>query len=203
MVQRTNETTTIGQNFTNPIISMKFSKQLLIIILLLIVFCFNTMAQNNTHIKFMGVSMSGSFAIIKPKLEKLGFRYKGKQKENANMENFSGIFIGKNAELSVSVTPISKTVMCIQCTLQSNASIELTKIEYSNILESLITKYGDPTRSTDQKDGEILMDTMWELENGIIGISMTINKSCILIYLDKVNGMLGNTEDEKIIQSQL
>ena len=177
---------------------MKYLKKLSIIILLTVL---SISVNAQEHFKFLGISISGTFTDIKPKLESAGFEFVGKE-QGYDMYSFIGSFIGKVTKISVSLTPISKQVMSISCSFKGHSTLEEASLEYIDIVKSLNAKYGASVRSKDLAN-DIVSQSAWNIETAYITAIIYGERKCTLLYMDRINGILFNKEMETINQSQL
>ena len=115
-----------------------------------------------------------------------------------------GVFVGKDCSIVIVCTPKTKTVWKVAVNFEREyTSWSSLKIDYLEIVNSYIGKYGSPTKKFDffsdpynEGDGyelqAVKMDkcyyrTFWELERGYIVISIDKNAKISIGYEDKLN----------------
>lgn len=121
-------------------------KQLFTTMICLFLLIANSNAQQNPHLEFMGSPIDGSISSFVEKLEQKCFT---KEKVEDNVVTMSGKFVGKNCELYVMCTPVSKIATKVSLYLPKDESLCSLKADYKKYKEMYTTKYGEPRNSFD------------------------------------------------------
>ena len=130
---------------------MKRIQLLLICLLIAIV----TYAQNNEHIKFMGIPVTGTITQFQAKLVAKGCTYNKALSSTMSSATraFKGTFAGKKAIIFVYYDSKTKIVYRIKAVIDK-LSEDIADQEYAKIKQLLSMKYGEDNAVADTRDGK-------------------------------------------------
>jgi hypothetical protein len=141
----------------------------------------------------MGLSVSGTFQDIRPKLEDKNFIFIGKEERNPNVYDFYGSLSGRRLDLSVHVTPVTKQIYCIYYAIQYTNMADAMS-GYLSMEEALSKKYGaTPTVKGEEVNDPIVAKT-WNMETQMVVLSLHPTGTCSIITMDRINGILNINE---------
>lgn len=153
------------------------------------------------HMLFMKNPINGTMNEFVTQMKSKGFVHDYTGNDGMIMK---GVFAGKDCSIVIVCTPKTKTVWKVAVIFEREyTSWSSLKIDYLEIVNSYIGKYGNPTKKFDffsnpyeEGDGyelqAVKMDkcyyrTFWELERGNIVISIDKNAKISIGYEDKLN----------------
>ncbi|MBQ9253733.1 MAG: hypothetical protein IJ180_03040 [Bacteroidales bacterium] len=169
----------------------------------------NLQAQNNEHLKFMGISMDMNVNSFVAKLKQKGLKYDKKMDETIIL---NGKFAG-NDNCNIYVFPNSENkVKNCGVFLDYRDDWRYLYADYITIKDMLIKKYGEPIKETEEWDGyEPSTDygkmsavrngkcryfTLFDIKGNIIAVSISgvldLYGGVNLNYIDKINYNLDN-----------
>ncbi|MCI6840444.1 MAG: hypothetical protein MR900_11275 [Prevotella sp.] len=148
-----------------------------------------SLAQANTHIKFMGIPVTGTIAQFQGKLIAKGCTYD--KKFSASLPNgsraFTGIFVGNKAHIYVYYDIKTKIVYRTKAVI-SGVSEDIADQEYSKIKVLLSQKYGSDsehmyTGTKDDKEATSFISTNDDEEiDGEIDLYITMDEQTWVRY---------------------
>ena len=158
--------------------------------------------------EFLGIKVDGKFSTVIEKFKAKGFKLTGiTEKRIASMK---GIAAGKQVELNIVCSPISKTVWKFSVYLPEHSTWSALKNEYSYYLDLLTEKYGEPNNKYDffsdpysEGDGyeetavkteKCTFSAFWDLYSVNISKWMQVN----ITYENLVNSQIDDAENKKL-----
>jgi hypothetical protein len=163
-------------------------------------------AQTSEHLSFKGVQIDGKLDEYVSKMKQNGFTHLGTEKGNAIL---NGDFAGyKNCNVGVSTLSQNDLVYKISVLFPEQDKWSGLSINYFELKQLLIEKYGNPTEIVEKFDGysepkddnrkmyEVKFDrckyySIWRTEKGQIKLAIDHSESstCMvkLLYFDKIN----------------
>jgi hypothetical protein len=173
-------------------------KQLSILLLAIVLSIGWAQAQSDDHIKFMGLSISGSFPDIKPKLERAGYKFFGTGA--ADTYRFMGKMDGKTVQLTIIVTPITKQVisMNFDYPVYQNRGIALE--DYQSMSYTLSGMTGEAACITDERNLQagLLAETKWVKQDGTIKLTLSSDLGISILFVDRINGIAYFKENKSL-----
>lgn len=182
-------------------------KLLLLIALMMPIALF---AQN--HLEFRGVPIDGHRDKFVAEMKKLGYQEVYRNETGVAME---GTFTNKDAKLLILATVKSKTVWKVAAQIDEDASWSQLKSDYYEYVKLYKTKYGEPFDHFEffsspyyEGDGYELQalrndkctySSFFATEKGILSVSIISSGRLSLVYEDKINTSLMNTEKESSV----
>ena len=153
------------------------------------------------HMLFMKTPINGAMNEFVIQMKSKGFVHDYTGKDGMIM---SGVFAGKDCDIVIVCTPITKTVWKVAVNLKREyTSWSSLKIDYWEMVNSYISKYGNPTGSFDffgnpyeegdgyemqaVRMGKCYYRTFWTLERGTIAILIDESAKISIWYEDKLN----------------
>lgn len=166
-----------------------------------------SVAQTTEHLSFKGVQIDGNLDEYVSKMKQNGFTHLETQKGIASL---NGDFAGyKNCNVGVSTLTQNDLVYKISVLFPGQDRWSGLSINYFELKQLLIEKYGNPTDVVEKFDGysepkddnrklyEVKFDrckyySIWNTEKGQIKLSIDHSEALTcnvkLFYLDKING---------------
>jgi hypothetical protein len=163
-------------------------------------------AQNsNTHLKFMGIELSGTISDFQTKLLAKGLKVSPQSKQQPNgMRVYDGTFSGEDAQIVVWYNPRSKEVYRAKAVINRYGK-DLVEQLMRNMERKLDAKYGTENKHSEEVEDDYLQKFVqhsYVEENGSIdlfivstGYSSQTNFFLHVDYKDKEN-FTKNTKDE-------
>lgn len=134
------------------------------------------MAQNETHLKFMGLELGGTISEMQSHLEKKGLTIDPMNKSlPVGQRAYNGIFSGENAQIIIWYNPRTKLVYRGKAIIEKQSKDNVTQA--MNIMEQkLDTKYGVECKKKESFVDDHLHEfdqVNYNTDNGTIGLFIT------------------------------
>lgn len=173
-------------------------KHISILLLAIVLSIGGALAQSDDHIKFMGISLSGLISDIRPKLERVGFKYTGSA--GTDKYHFTGKMDAKTVLLTIIVTPITKQVMCMNLDYPFHQNRSDAFDDYTTMSYTLSGVTGESASITDESNlqQDTLAETHWDVPEGTIKLSLSSELGLSLMFMDRINGLIHYKENKSL-----
>lgn len=172
-------------------------------------------AQSN-HLTFKNIPINGTQASFIEKMKKDGFVL---DEIIDNVAIMKGSFVGKDCEIFIGASPISKIVWKVSVHLPEESNWYSLKSSYNSFKEQFSKKYGNPFKTFEffskpyyEGDGyemqalrneKCFYYTYWDNIDGIISIEISSYENIKFSYEDKINVQINKTEKSQNIQDDI
>lgn len=183
------------------------------IFLVIIAFLIGINVYSQSHLQFMGIEIDGPINSFVQKLNNKGFTLV--KKLDSGGAQMKGKFTGKDVELYISVTPVSKNVRSVNVYFPEDKSWSSIKYDYNKLKDSYKQKYilekeyeffedpyyeGDGYEMQAVRNDKCHYATFFSSETGGIMLDISKYEQLHVLYEDSINSSIGSEErDTKIL----
>lgn len=181
-----------------------------LVLILFVLFSIGVNAQQESHLEFKGVPITGSLNNMISKLKAQGYEVKEHSDDGAQLE---GQFSNEECDIVIFTTSRSRTVYQVTVMFAENYTWSSLKSKYNRLKEQLSKKYnvkpapieifldpyyeGDGYELQALKKGKCFYTTKFELTNGDIHLAMFFDGRVVLIYSDAIGDDLREQEENQ------
>ena len=181
-----------------------------LVFILFVLFSIGVNAQQESHLEFKGIPITGTIDNMVNKLKAQGYELIESQDDAAKLK---GYFANEKCTVIVSTTPKNKTVYQVAVLLGQKDTWSSLKSDYNNFKEQLSKKYNVKPNPLEifldpyyEGDGYELLalekykcfyTSDFELANGKIQIAMFYDGRIVLMYNDNIGDNLREQEENQ------
>lgn len=181
-----------------------------LVLILFVLFSIGVNAQQESHLEFKGIPITGTLDNMLNKLQERGYELVYEEENAAALE---GNFANENCKLHVYGTPKTKVVYRIVVVFGTQDNWWSLKSDYKKLKEQISAKYnirpdakerffdpyyeGDGYELQALRKGKCLYLSTFDVDNGTIHILLSDKQSVYLYYTDAIGDNLNEQEENQ------